>query len=194
MNFLAHFYLSDAAPELHFGNYIADGIKGGSIELFDEDTIRGIQFHRWIDQYTDSHPIFRNTIEELRPHFEKYAPVVADIYYDYFLGKDWVKHHQSELQLFSDGIYHILNERVYEMPEKSQFFYHYMRQNNILFQYSTHKGIEKVLKGMSGRASFASGMEKGLLVLKEKESILQSQFDDFFTDIKKEAVVYLEER
>lgn len=62
MNFLAHIYLSGDNDLIKIGNFMADGIRGKQFEHFPEDVQKGIVLHRFIDTYTDSHDIFRQSI------------------------------------------------------------------------------------------------------------------------------------
>ena len=58
MNFLAHIYLSDDHPKIMVGNFIGDFVKGKNFrEQFEPDIARGIELHRIIDVFTDSHPV-----------------------------------------------------------------------------------------------------------------------------------------
>ena len=55
VNYLAHFYLAYPEPDLMFGNYIGDGVRGSNFKEFSDAVARGIRFHRFIDTYTDAH-------------------------------------------------------------------------------------------------------------------------------------------
>ena len=61
MNFLAHIYLSGDDDHITIGNFMADGIKGKKYLNYPEGIQTGILLHRWIDSYTDSHPIVKQS-------------------------------------------------------------------------------------------------------------------------------------
>ena len=102
MNFLAHLYLSGEEEPVLLGNFMADFVKGNpearlrtilppevvASGIFPE-LIRGIQLHRHIDHFTDTHPIVERTKARLRPEFRKYAGVISDMFYDHFLAAEW---------------------------------------------------------------------------------------------------------
>ena len=84
MNFLAHFHLSGENELIAIGNFLGDFIRGSELNSLPLTVQKGVYLHRFIDQYTDNHPVVRDLNKMLVPHFAKYAPVVSDIYFDYF--------------------------------------------------------------------------------------------------------------
>lgn len=58
MNYLAHFALSGTEEEIIVGNYIGDSLRGVNTKNFSERVQMGIKLHRFIDDYTDHHPVF----------------------------------------------------------------------------------------------------------------------------------------
>jgi acyl carrier protein phosphodiesterase len=92
MNFLAHAYLSFDQDEILIGNFIADFIRGKEIENYPKKIQVGIHLHRAIDAFTDSHPLVKEVQTHLRPRFGHYARVISDVFFDYFLAKNWGKY------------------------------------------------------------------------------------------------------
>ena len=84
MNFLAHLYLSGNDEPLMVGNFIADHIRGYDWKAFPQQIQNGILLHRFIDEYTDNHPIVEQSKALMRNTFHKYTPVISDIYFDHF--------------------------------------------------------------------------------------------------------------
>ena len=58
-----------------------------------------------------------------------------------------------------------------------------MAKSNWLVAYGTFQGIDKALKGMSGRTAFDSGMENAILDLKQDYDKYRKEFQEFFPDI-----------
>ena len=52
MNFLGHLILSGTNPDVIFGNFIADSVKGKSYLLLPDSIQKGIVLHRVIDNFT----------------------------------------------------------------------------------------------------------------------------------------------
>lgn len=67
MNFLAHLYLAGNNKYSIIGNFIADHVKGSSIDLYNPEIRQGIRFHRQVDEFTDAHPVVKETVLNLRP-------------------------------------------------------------------------------------------------------------------------------
>jgi len=128
MNFLAHLYLSGDDSEIIIGNFIADHVKGNASALFTPGIRRGIQLHRAIDTYTDTHPEVLKQILLLRHPFRKYAGVVLDMYYDHFLAKEWSDWCNEPLSDFSSRMYRIVKSSGVSLPAKTQRILPFMEQ------------------------------------------------------------------
>src|SRR5690349_12341831 len=99
MNFLAHIFLSGDDPEIMVGNFIGDFVKGRNLDdRFSSGIVKGIELHRAIDEYTDSHPVVAQSKNRLRPKYRHYAPVIVDVFYDHFLAKNWKNYHPTSLE------------------------------------------------------------------------------------------------
>lgn len=190
MNFLAHIFLSGNDHASMIGNFIADSVKGKEILSYSPEIQEGIQFHRFIDHYTDTHPIITEGKKILAPYFGKYNSVVMDIYMDHFLAKDWVTYSNVPLAAYSDTTYKILTKHKEILPERIQEMLPYMIKQDWLTNYAYFHGMEQVFKGMSRRASFVSHMEDATDILKLHYQSMQDCFDQFFPDLIKASKHY----
>ena len=159
MNYLAHIYLSGTDDELLLGNFMADAVKGKKAELYAPGVAKGIYLHRLIDTYTDTHPVVAETKARLRPKYRKFAPVVADMYFDHFLARNFEHYAREPLHEFVQRSYTLIGKHYELLPQRVQHLFSYMRRDNWLVSYAELQGIGQALKGMSRRTSFASGME-----------------------------------
>src|SRR5690606_29576564 len=100
MNFLAHIYLSGNDDLIRIGNFMADGIKGKDYEEYPEKLKTGILLHRFIDTYTDAHPIVRESTKRLHSKYHHYSGVAVDMFYDHFLAKNWSRYSDEPLDEF----------------------------------------------------------------------------------------------
>lgn len=186
MNFLAHQYLSFDSKPVMVGNFIADTVKGAVSETYPKGIQLGIHVHRAIDEYTDSHPIVLETRKLLYPNFGKYAAVVQDVYYDHFLAINWGKYRDDRLHDFVLQVYQTLNANKEMMNAKALRILYYMEKHDWLTNYSTIRGIDRALQGLSHRASFPSNMENGIPPLKDNFAVLSQHFTTFFPELEKE--------
>ena len=56
---------------------------------------KGILLHREIDHFTDTHPIFRETVDLIRP-LGRYSGIMVDMYYDYLLASDFERYSNGQ--------------------------------------------------------------------------------------------------
>lgn len=85
---------------------------------FHQDIIKGIERHRAIDAYTDSHSAVDEMMRLLRPHQGKYTPVVADVLMDYILSKMWNHYHPRSLEDFCQSTYQTVTAHLDHIPER----------------------------------------------------------------------------
>jgi acyl carrier protein phosphodiesterase len=177
MNFLAHLYLSESNTNLMIGNFIADHIQGNKYSHFSNEIQQGIFLHREIDTFTDAHAIVRKSKRRLHKRYGHYGGVIIDIFFDYFLAKNWNQYSAIPLDVYTQAVYKLLNEKSAALPVKSQQFIEYMVTYDILYNYQFEGGIEKVLNGMNSRTKGKSKMNLAIEDLK----ILKKEFEDDFT-------------
>jgi len=184
MNFLAHLYLSKNNPNIMIGNFIADHIKGNNYEGFSKEIQQGIFLHRAIDTYTDAHALVRKSKRRLHQRYGHYGGVIIDIFYDYFLAKNWAKYSEIPFDVFTDAVNKMFSEVSDDLPIKSQEFIKYMIAYNLLFNYQFEDGIEKVLNGMNQRTKGKSKMNLAIEDLKELNKEFEEDFMLFFEDLR----------
>lgn len=166
------------------GNFMADSVKGSAAKKYSKGIQEGIHIHRAIDTFTDSHPVVAKSKERLRKHFGKYAPVVADVFYDHFLARDWEHFSPVPLRQYTKEIYAYLKKYYDIFPVRTQGFYDYMVRYDVLYGYSRIEGIDRVMKGMASRAQFDSGMEHSAEELVRHYEEYQNEFTEFFPEMQ----------
>jgi len=184
MNFLAHIYLSGDNDLIKIGNFMADGIRGKQFEIFPEDVQKGILLHRFIDTYTDSHDIFRQSTKRLHEKYHHYAGVIVDIVYDHFLAKNWTKYSDENLEIFINRFYKSLGDNYSILTEKTQGLMPYMIERNWLLSYRTVEGIHQILTQMDRRSKNVSKMQYASEELKEFYNEFEEEFTLFFEDLR----------
>lgn len=185
MNYLAHFYLSDYQPDLLVGNFIADQVKGKQIELLPPGIAHGVRLHRFIDDFTDHHPIVKQSKQRLRNRYRKYAGIIVDIYYDHFLASLWEIYSQQDLKTFSLHVYTELEKHTPVMPPIcGELILPTMKTQDWLCTYATFDGIERSLHGLSKRTTFDSQMQHAIEELKQDYSLFSEEFQQFLPHLK----------
>lgn len=193
MNFLAHAYLSFGQEEILVGNLVADFVKGKELDTFSKSIQIGILLHREIDSFTDSHPLVKAGQSYLRPKFRHYSSVITDIFFDYFLAKNWNKYSGTPLEEFASHTYSIVEKHLPELPLRFGEMFYWMKAQNWLLNYRELEGIQRTLNGMTRRAKFDSKMNESTASLLEKEAEFEVIFFAFFRDLETFAEAKLSE-
>ena len=183
MNYLAHAYLSGEDEEILIGNFIADAVKGKAVNDYSNNIRRGIILHRFIDEFTDNHPMHKASRAKLHKRYSHYSGVLVDIYYDHFLAKNWLEYSDTPLNDYTSWLYAILENNTAILPERINYMLQYMIPQNWLLNYAHLKGIDRVLKGMSNRTKFDSQMEHGVEELELYYAEFEHEFTEFFPEL-----------
>lgn len=187
MNFLAHIYLSGDSDLLKIGNFMADGIRGKEYETMHPDIRKGVMLHRFIDTYTDSHPVFRQSTKRLHEKYHHYAGVIVDVVYDHFLAKNWSRYSDEKLEDFVGNFYRSLESNYDLLTDKTKGMMPYMIKYNWLWDYQFVDGIARILYQMDQRTRNNSKMQFAIEELKEFYTEFESEFTEFFEDLRQNA-------
>lgn len=192
MNFLAHLYLSGDDPKIMVGNFIGDFVKGrNAMEQFDPVIIRGIELHRSIDEFTDSHSIVSESKNRLRPKYRHYSGVIVDVFYDHYLAKNWNEYHSELLPDFADKAYDTIQSHDSILPKEVKYMMPYMIKGNWLVNYSKTEGIHQALSGMARRTPYESKMDEATVDLVNSYDLFKAEFDNFFPQLDAFCKAYL---
>ena len=183
MNFLAHIYLSGDNDLIKIGNFMADGIRGKQYEAFPSEVRKGIILHRAIDTFTDSHPIFRQTTKRLHTQYHHYAGVIADVYYDHYLAKNWSRYHDQELSEYTHAFYKSLYDNYAILTAKTKELLPSMVKYNWLLSYTTVEGIDAILKQMDRRTPYRTDMHFSAAELQLYYTEFEHEFTTFFEQL-----------
>lgn len=192
MNFLAHLYLSGTDNELRFGNFIADGIRANQFSHYPKRIQEGIFFHRSIDTFTDSHPIFRQHCKLFFPEHSHYSRVILDVIYDHFLAQLWENYHTDDLEAYAAEFYHVTATQKELIPDKMKRLFDLMQKQNWLVEYRSITGIERILYHMSKRTSFPSNFPTAIKVVTANKAQLIAEFKTFFSELEQHCKNHIE--
>ncbi|WPQ64000.1 ACP phosphodiesterase [Chitinophaga sancti] len=184
MNFLAHAYLSYHQPSITTGNMIADFVKGKHWQDYDTDIQQGIQLHRLIDSFTDTHSVTLEAKRFFQPGCGKYSAVFIDIVYDHFLANDTTRFPGNTLAAFAQEVYTTLKERHHLLPVGFQEVFRYMSQQNWLMEYQHKDGIYKTFSGIVRRSRYLEvTADVPFAALEANYDALAASYQAFFPDL-----------
>lgn len=184
MNYLAHIYLSGNNRALQVGNFIGDFVKGRQHENFPKGIQNGILLHRAIDDFTDHHSVFKDTVDLLRPTFNRYSGIIADMYYDYLLASNFKDYSpKTSLNCFAKNFYLSLLWYYRWLPKQVQGFIWHFISTNRLKQYGDYNGLHTALMLMHLHKSEAINPGLSISFLRDNERILLEKFQRFMPEV-----------
>ena len=184
MNYLAHACLSFGNENILVGNMISDFIKGKKKFDYPVPIQNGIMLHRMIDAFTDAHAVTKEAIKFFKPAAGPYASVFIDVVYDHFLANDKAEFPGSDLALFAETTYQILEKNNALLPEKFSRMLPYMRTQNWLHNYQFATGIENSFNNIFRRANYLEKNDAVFKCFNENYEKLQNCYNQFFPELK----------
>jgi len=195
MNFLAHLYLSGGQPKVMVGNFMADFVKGKNLaSKYEPLVVTGLELHRSIDYFTDTHKIVHHSKKRLAGKYRHYSAVIVDVFYDHFLSSKWNDYHPEPLEVFAARAYQIMQDNAAILPAELNGVLPYMIKGNWLVAYGTIDGMFQALSGIGRRTAYISNMEKAVEDLSAQYEGFAEDFTAFFPQLKEFANNYLESR
>ena len=191
MNYLSHIVLAKSG-KIQIGGFIADAVKGNDYKYFNKDIQKGILQHRFIDSYIDNDKEVAKVTTLFRPKYGKYAGIVTDVIFDYFLLENWDKFQKVPLKLFVLKFFFnvIVNYRIF--PTRMKRFVKVVVFNNLTAYYKSTNGVAKVLDLMSKYRGIPNESEFAISVINENYEFINNIFIGFFEKVRREANSFLE--
>lgn len=183
MNYLAHLYLSGDSADIKLGNFIGDYVKGNKYQNYPEQVAFGIQLHRSIDAFTDSHEVVKNCSRLLKPGYGRFSGVVTDIFFDHFLAANWDEYATIPLRQFARQAHAIFLSNFFILPMRVKQFLPFLIQHKRLESYAQKENLFQVLEIMANRTSLPANSAWAMKLLDEEYEQFELGFRSFFRDM-----------
>jgi acyl carrier protein phosphodiesterase len=183
MNWLAHLHLSEPDVEVRLGNVIADFVKGDARRNLNERLRRGVECHLLIDNFTDAHPIFKQSRQRISLPHRKFASILVDVFYDHFLSTHWPTYSAAPLSQFIVEVYDSFLDYTATKMLDAREFVQRMAHDNWLGEYATLDGIERTLARVSRRLQRPGLLTPGIRELVENYEALEHDFHVFYPQL-----------
>jgi acyl carrier protein phosphodiesterase len=144
----------------------------------------GIECHWRIDAFTDSHPIFRRSMGRISGAYRRYAGILIDLFYDYFLARDWAAHSDVTLEHFAEDAYGCFDVLTPILPERIAVGLQQLREENVLCSYRDEAGIELALARISRRLRRPFDLTPAMEALRNHREPLGDDFQEFFPALR----------
>jgi acyl carrier protein phosphodiesterase len=184
MNFLAHLFLSGEDTELLLGNFMGDFVNNRQVLDLPEGMRRGVRLHREIDSFTDRHLQVLQGKKRLYARHGKYAPVLIDIFYDYFLANNWEQYSLEPFGKYVARIYSLLSEHQAAFPSRLQKLLPNMIADDWLSAYAHYGGLETTFYYLRRRVSRPDLLDGAVERLRISEDQFDLEFNAFFPDLQ----------
>lgn len=183
MNYLAHQFLSFQNADLQLGNLYGEIVRGKDFENFTGDLRKGILLHRSIDTFTDAHEIVKKSSKKFHDKYGKYAPIIVDVVYDYYLIKNWHRFTDLDFEEFTENAYQLFRTHFEEFPPKLQYIMKHLLDYDWFHNYQSLEGIGKTLNGISQRSKFQNNIGSSVKEIEENYEELNQEFQAFFPEL-----------
>lgn len=183
MNYLAHLYLAKDSTESMIGSILGDFVKGSRKEQYPDKIKKGIEVHRQIDSYTDSHPMTQASRRLYRPPWRRFAGIIVDLCYDHYLYRHWSTYTHTALTPFILNAYEILKTHQAMLPERLQAMIPFMIRDDWLGSYRDLSGVEQALQRLSKRVTNGDLLAGAIDEIRLHYPSLESNFLSFFPDL-----------
>lgn len=173
------------------GNYVGDFVKGRLTDAktahWNPEYVLGLKLHRSIDSFTDTHPDVLQAKDVAAVTQGKLAGIVMDIYFDYFLAKNFEQYHSEPLWVYAHRMYSLIEKNEHLIPETMVPMVRSMIRQDWLTTYATLDGIDLTLNRLSRRAEFLSPIAGAVSDLRAHEDFYHSKFLSFFPELRRHA-------
>ncbi|MBW2437124.1 MAG: ACP phosphodiesterase [Desulfobacterales bacterium] len=183
MNYLAHLYLAQDSAELMIGSILGDFVKGSLKDQYPNEIQQGIELHRKIDSYTDSHAMTQASRKLYSPLRRRFAGIIIDLCYDHFLYRHWSTYADTALDPFILNAYDILKTHQSMLPKRLQAMIPSMIRDDWLGSYRDLTGVEQALKRLSKRITNGDRLTGAIDEIKVHYRKLETNFLTFFPDL-----------
>jgi len=164
---------------------MADSIRGNHYLDYPDELRKGILLHRYIDTFTDAHPIYRKSKHRLHEKYGHYSGVIMDIVYDHYLAKNWATYSDVSLEEYAATFYKLLQDNYDILTEKTQKMIPYMIARNWLVAYATLEGLETILFQMDYRTKHRANMQEAIVEIQLFNKEFEEEFTLFFEELRK---------
>ena len=188
MNWLAHVFLSEPDVEFRLGNLLADIIRGEELRRMSAGFQRGVQKHKQIDAFTDSHPLVKRSRARVSVEFRRFSGVLVDVFYDHLLATQWDRYSPIVLDAFTAKFYADIESSKIELPASARVTLDRIIRHDLLGSYRRIEGVERALRRisayLSSRWNREFALEQGVADLIAHRAGFDADFAEFFPQLQ----------
>lgn len=185
MNYLAHALLAEPYAHSLIGNIAGDLVKGPlDGHGLHPRVADGVRRHRKVDLLTDRHPTYVQLRSAFPAGHRRYAGIVLDVLFDYFLTRHWDRFSVWTHDEFLDAVYDVLRDRSGLLPAGLAVVAPRWVEADWLRVYARRDGIAAVLERTAARLRRPVDLVSMLTVVDRDEAVFEAGFLEVFTAVR----------
>ncbi len=195
MHHFAHLVLSQPTVESTVGNLLGDFARGVDQAKLSVPVRAGLQNHRAVDRFTDSHPLVIEMKRRFSPGRRRFAGIALDIYFDHLLINHWDKFEHGTSEQAINVFYLRMKEGQSLMPGiEMQRTTSRMIEYDWFGRYRHTESIATALDRVAGRIRFANSFDNAIEDLQNNQDEIREAFFKFYPLLKAHIRVLAVER
>ncbi|WP_047044572.1 ACP phosphodiesterase [Vibrio mexicanus] len=184
MNFLAHLHIANHCDSDLQGNLLGDFVKGDPSKQYEERLVKGIKLHRFVDSYTDTHAVMKETKSLFPKGVRRFSPIAMDMFWDHCLAANWERYHDESLRSFCDfAEAQARQHSEFPLPSRYLNLMSIMWDQRWLESYQHLDNIEYALIRMSSRSPRMSELKNCFEHIENNYHQLLERFELLYPDV-----------
>jgi acyl carrier protein phosphodiesterase len=185
MNHFAHLVLAQATVESTVGNLLGDFARGLDQQQLHPGVLAGLQNHRAVDRFTDSHPLVQDMKLGFSSQRRRFAGIALDIYFDHLLIKHWNIFDERSLADLIAGFYQRMTDGQELMPgENMRRVTKRMIEFDWFGSYQELDAIAEALDRVAERIRFANQFDNSIVDLQRNHEMIRDGFFEFYPQLQ----------
>lgn len=185
MNYFAHLVLSQPTIKSTVGNLLGDFARGLDRSTLNPAVLAGLNNHRAVDRFTDSHVGVRELKHCFSPNRRRFAGIALDVYFDHLLMNHWHEFDTRNLNQVIAEFYTRMERGQTLMPGNEM-----RRVTSRMIAYDwfgSYRDIDSVAQALDRiamRIRFPNKFANVIEDLRRHEDMILEVFIDFFPELK----------
>ncbi len=186
MNYFAHLVLSQPTLESTVGNLLGDFAKGVKRDALRQSINAGLDNHRAVDRFTDTHPAIQALKKTFSPKRRRFAGIALDVYFDHLLMKHWQSFDSQPLETVISGFYQRMIDGRALMPNKHmRSTTQRMVEHDWFGSYLELDSIAHALDRIAGRFQHENNFDNAIEDILANEGNIEAVFLEFFPQLQR---------
>ncbi|MFL1485310.1 ACP phosphodiesterase [Marinobacter sp. LN3S78] len=183
MNHFCHLFLARPTLESRVGNLLGDFARGLDSRDLPEQVREGLEHHRAVDAFTDSHPQVLASKALFSADRRRFAGIALDILFDHYLLRHWEQFGHTDKNRFIKELYADLEAGSYLMPPAMEQVTRRMVAYDWFNAYENLDTVGQAMDRVASRIRFRHGFEGIINEIRPMDDELEARFLVFFPDL-----------